>query len=156
KLNRLELSEVLTNEYLYAKQTWDLERDSLIRQATKLGSEESETALNDLTRELSHITATRQAQLSAKYSDAVIRGYSHSVREYMGYMDIASPAEALQDAKDALRESAMASLDGSMKVYPVQMNPLDWFEGLSTSFTLEDLTEDPEIIRIQIMSKSRQ
>lgn len=50
----------------------------------------------------------------------------------------------------------MASLDGSMKVYPVQMNPLDWFEGLSTSFTLEDLTESPETIRVQINSKSRQ
>ncbi|KAJ7203437.1 hypothetical protein C8J57DRAFT_1408070 [Mycena rebaudengoi] len=158
QLTRLELSEVLTNEYLHAKQTWELERDLLIREATKmkLGSEESATALNDLTRELAHITATRQAQLSAKYSDAVVRGYSHSVREYMGYMDIASPGEALQDAKDALRESAMSSLDGSMKVYPIQMNPLDWFEGLSTSFTLEDLTEDVEMIRIQINSKSRQ
>lgn len=70
---------------------------------------------------------------------------------------IISPTHCLtQDAKDALRESAMASLDGSMKVYPVQMNPLDWFEGLSTSFTLDDLTEDPEMIRIQINSKSRQ
>ncbi|KAJ7452613.1 hypothetical protein FB451DRAFT_1050784, partial [Mycena latifolia] len=158
KLTRLELSEVLMNEYLHTKQTWELERDNLIRQATRadLGREDSQMALNDLTRELAHITSARQAQIAGKYTDAVVRGYSHSVREYMGYMDISGPAEALQDAKDALRHSAMSSLDGSMKVYPVQMNPLDWFEGLSTSFKLEDLTENPEIIRIQINSKSQQ
>jgi hypothetical protein len=50
----------------------------------------------------------------------------------------------------------MSSLDGSMKVYPVQMTPLDWFEGLSTSFTMEDLTQDPEVIRMQIDAKSQQ
>ncbi|KAJ7114588.1 hypothetical protein C8R43DRAFT_1113155 [Mycena crocata] len=157
-LNRIELSELLMNEYLYAKQDWEVERDALIKQASQadMGTPESQKALNDLTRKLAHITATRQAQLAAKYSDAVVRGYSHTVREYMGYLDIASPAEALQNAKDSLREAAMSSLDGSMKVYPVQMTPLDWFEGLSTSFTMEDLTQDPEIIRIQINAKSIQ
>ncbi|KAJ7487013.1 hypothetical protein FB451DRAFT_1554137 [Mycena latifolia] len=157
-LNRIELSELLMNEYLYAKQDWEVERDGLISQAGQadLGTPESQKALNDLTRKLAHITATRQAQLAAKYSDAVVRGYSHTVREYMGYLDIASPAEALQNAKDSLREAAMSSLDGSMKVYPVQMSPLDWFEGLSTSFTMEDLTQNPEVIRMQINAKSQQ
>ncbi|KAK7006414.1 hypothetical protein R3P38DRAFT_3602598 [Favolaschia claudopus] len=111
-----------------------------------IGTPESQRALNDLTRQLAHITDTRQAQLASKYSDAV----------YMGYLDIASPAEALQDAKDSLREAAMSSLDGSMKVYPVQLTPLDWFSGLSTSFTLEDLTLNPEIIRTQIQAKSHE
>ncbi|KAJ7255631.1 hypothetical protein C8J57DRAFT_1075307, partial [Mycena rebaudengoi] len=150
-LNRIELSELLMSEYLYAKQDWEIERDNLIAQASQ-----SRKALNELTRKLAHITATRQAQLASKYSDAVVRGYSHSVREYMGYLDIASPAEALQNAKDSLRELAMSSLDGSMKVYPVQMTPLDWFQGLSTSFTMEDLTQDPEAIRSQINAKSQQ
>ncbi|KAK6980755.1 ZnMc domain-containing protein, partial [Favolaschia claudopus] len=155
-LNRIELSELLMNEYLYAKQDWEVERDRLIRQASQgdIGTPESQRALNDLTRQLAHITDTRQAQLASKYSDAVVRGYSHTIRQYMGYLDIASPAEALQDAKDSLREAAMSSLDGSMKVYPVQLTPLDWFAGLSTSFTLEDLTLNPEIIRTQIQAKS--
>jgi len=30
-----------------------------------------------------------------------------------------------------LRESAMSSLDGSMKVYPVQMVPINWFQILN-------------------------
>jgi polyhydroxyalkanoate synthesis regulator phasin len=50
----------------------------------------------------------------------------------------------------------MSSLDGAMKVYPIQLSPLDWFEGLSTSFTMEDLTQDPEVIRMQIDAKSQQ
>ncbi|KAJ7174814.1 hypothetical protein C8R46DRAFT_1252910 [Mycena filopes] len=116
KLNPIELSELLMNEYLYAKQDWEVERDALIRQASQadLGTPESKKALNELTRKLAHITATRQAQLAAKYSDAVVRGYSHTVRDYMGYLDIASPAEALQNAKDSLREAAMSSLDRAL------------------------------------------
>ncbi|KAJ7307768.1 hypothetical protein DFH08DRAFT_651710, partial [Mycena albidolilacea] len=114
-------------------------------------------ALNDLTRKLSHITDTRQAQLASKYADAVVRGYSHTIHQYMGYLDIASPAEAFQNAKDSLREAAMSSLDGSMKlVYPIQLTPLDWFAGVSTSFTLEDLTQDQEVIRMQINAKSQE
>ncbi|KAJ7153279.1 hypothetical protein C8R46DRAFT_1197359 [Mycena filopes] len=157
KLNRIELSEILMNEYLYAKQDWEVERDTLISQASQadLGTPESKKALNDLTRKLAHITATRQAQLAAKYSDAVVRGYSHTVREYLGYLDIASPAEALQNAKDSMREAAMSSLDGSMKTYPVQLTPIDWSAGLSTSFSLEDLTQDAEVIRLQINAKSQ-
>ncbi|KAJ7793784.1 hypothetical protein B0H14DRAFT_3497717 [Mycena olivaceomarginata] len=131
-LIRIELSELLMNEYLYAKQDWEVEPDALIGQASlaDLGTPESQKALNDLTRKLAHITATRQAQLAVKYSDTVVRGYSNTVREYMGYLDIASPAEALQNAKDSLREAAMSSLD--------------------------DLTQDPEVITMQIDAKSQQ
>lgn len=50
----------------------------------------------------------------------------------------------------------MSSLDGALKVYPVQMSPIDWFEALSTSFTMEDLTQDPTLLEQQINAKSRQ
>lgn len=157
-VNRMELSNALMQEYLTAKQAWELERDTMIQKAMaiKLGTPESQAALNDLTRTLAHTTATREAQLASKYADAVVRGYSHNVREYTGYMDIKSSAESLQDAKDSLREAAMSSLDGSLSVYPVQMTPIDWFNGLSTSFTLEDLTSDPDLIKQQIDAKSKQ
>ncbi|TCD66804.1 hypothetical protein EIP91_000940 [Steccherinum ochraceum] len=157
-LTRMELSNALMLEYLLAKQAWEVERDTMIEEALQLqlGTAESGAALNALTRRLAHTTATREAQLAAKYADAVVRGYTHNVREYLGYLDIRSPAEALQDAKDALREAAMSSLDGSLNVYPVQMTPIDWFEGLSTSFTMEDLTQDPELIVQQIRAKSTQ
>ena len=157
-INRMELSNALMQEYLQAKQAWEVERDQLIQQALQLqlGSAESSTALNDASRRLAHTTAIREAQLASKYADAVVRGYTHNVREYVGFLDVKSPAETLQDAKDSLREAAMSSMDGSLRVYPVQMTPIDWFEGLSTSFTLEDLTSDPTLIEQQIDSKSQQ
>ncbi|KAH8099644.1 hypothetical protein BXZ70DRAFT_942722 [Cristinia sonorae] len=157
-VNRMELSNALMQEYLMAKQAWEVERDAMIEEALqlKLGTTESSAALNTLTRRLAHTTAAREAQLAAKYSDVVVRGYTHNVREYVGYLDVRTSAEALQDAKDSLREAAMSSLDGSLNVYPVQMTPIDWFESLSTSFTLEDLTQDPDLIYQQIRAKSQQ
>jgi hypothetical protein len=37
-LNRIELSELLMNEYLYAKQDWEVERDGLISQASQVAN----------------------------------------------------------------------------------------------------------------------
>ena len=148
KINRMELSQALMQEYLAAKQAWELERDDMIKNAK--GED-----LDALTRRLAHITAIRESQLASKYADAVVRGYSHVIRQYLGYMDIKSPAETLQDAKDALRESAMSSLDGSMKIYPIQMTPVDWFQSLSTSFNMEDLTSKQDVIEQQLSIKSK-
>jgi hypothetical protein len=44
-LNRIELSELLMSEYLYAKQDWEIERDNLIAQASQVCTR-SETQLN--------------------------------------------------------------------------------------------------------------
>ncbi|KIM41608.1 hypothetical protein M413DRAFT_27918 [Hebeloma cylindrosporum] len=122
-------SYTLREKYLAAKQAWDLERDDMIKNT------EGED-LDALTRRLAHITAIRESQSASKYADAVVCAYSHVFRQYMGYMDLKTLktlAEALRDAKDALRESAMSSLDGSVKIYPVQMLLVDWFQGLSDS-----------------------
>ena len=158
KINRLELSQALMHEYLVSKQAWETERDAKMKEALsfQVGTAESSSALDALNRELAHMTATREAQLAAKYADAVVRGFSHTIREYVGYLDVKSAAEFLQDAKDSFREAASSSFDGALKIYPVQMTPIDWFEGLSTSFTMEDLTSDPELIRMEIDAKGKQ
>jgi hypothetical protein len=156
QVNRLELSNALIQEYLEAKQKWELERDAMIEESLqyKLGTSESDEKLNALTRKLAHITAVREAQLASKYADAVVQGFYHNIRQYFGYLDIKSSAEFLQDAKDSFREAAMSSMDGALKVFPVQMMPIDWFEGLSTSFTVEDLTSNPALIQQVISAKS--
>ena len=148
KVNRMELADALMTEYLTAQQAWELERDEMIKSAKG-------NALVDVTRRLSHITPIREAQLASKYGDAVVRGYSHTIRQYLGYMDVTSASEFLQNAKDALRRSASSSLDGSLKVYPVQMQPIDWYQSLDTNFTMEDLTADPDLIEQQIDAKSK-
>jgi len=149
RVNRMELAGTLMIEYLKAKQAWELERDELI---LAVKSDKTDAA----TRRLSHVTAIREGQLASKYADAVVRGYSHTVRQYLGYLDIKSAAELLQDAKDALRNSASSSLDGSMMVYPVQLQPIDWFQGLSTNFTVEDLFMNSDLIEQALDAKSKQ
>jgi hypothetical protein len=111
--------------------------------------------VEDFTRQLAHIRSIQEAQLAAKHADTVVPGYSHTIRQYIGYIDIKSPAEMLQDSKDAFGEAATSSVDGAVNIYAVQMFPIDWFQGLSTSFTMEGLTSDPEIIFKQINAKSR-
>ena len=104
KVNRMELAEALMEEYLAAKQVWELQRDALIKNARAKNED-----MEDVTRRLAHTTSIREAQLAAKHADAVVRGYSHTIRQYLGYMDIKSPSEMLQDAKDAFREAATSS-----------------------------------------------
>lgn len=149
KINRMELADALMIEYLTAKQAWEAERDELI---LALKSDNTDAA----TRHLNHVTAIREGQLASKYADAVVRGHSHTVRQYLGYLDIKSAAELLQDAKDALRNSASSSLDGSMTIYPVQFQPIDWFQGLYTNFTVEDLFMNPDLIAQALDAKSKQ
>jgi hypothetical protein len=68
-------------EYLSAKQAWELERDNMIKSATP-------DTLDEVTQTLLHITAVCEAQLASKYADVVVGGYSHVIRQYLSYLDI--------------------------------------------------------------------
>jgi hypothetical protein len=107
-----------------------------------------------VTRKLVHTTRSQQGKLAMKHADAVVRGYSHIVREALGHLDVATTAESLQDAKDALRTSAVSSLYGASQVYPVLMSPVDWSAALDTGFLPEDLSENPDLIIMMIKTKS--
>ncbi|KAJ1021939.1 hypothetical protein NDA16_003701 [Ustilago loliicola] len=112
--------------------------------------------MEKLTRKLAHVTGTQNAILSNKYANAVVRGYTHTVRELLGHLDVRTTAEVLQDAKDSVRESALSSLFTASSVYPVQMQSADWFEALDTGFTREDLSQSPDLLEAVIHSKSTQ
>lgn len=152
-MTRMEFSNQLTMEYLNHKRDWELTRDSKIRNAEDMNDPKE---MERLTRELAHTTGVENAKLSAKYSDAVVRGHSHTVRELLGHLDVRTTAEMLQDAKDSLRESAVSSLFTASNVYPVQMQPADWFLALDTGFTREDLSQDPAMLEAAIKAKSMQ
>lgn len=152
-MTRMEFSNTLTMEYLGAKQKWELDRDAQMQEAE---AKNDPKEMEKLTRKLAHITGTQNAILSNKYANAVVRGHTHTVRELLGHLDIRTTAEMLQDAKDALRESALSSLYTASSVYPVQMEPTDWFQALDTGFTIEDLSQTPELMEQAIESKSKQ
>lgn len=60
-----------------------MERESLINRAI---TTRDQTELETVTRKLVHVTAAQQNKLSMKYADAVVRGYSHVVREALGQL----------------------------------------------------------------------
>ncbi|KAI1062937.1 hypothetical protein LB507_005566 [Fusarium sp. FIESC RH6] len=153
-MTRMEFSETLMQTYLRDRQAWEEEKDRMISEASRLAATDPR-AMNDLTRRLAHISALQEAKLSAKYGDAVVRGYSHTVRGFLGHLDIKSVAESLQDAKDSFRQSELASLYTASKVYPVAMQPTDWFQALDTGFTREELSQDPSLIKAAITAKAQ-
>jgi hypothetical protein len=130
---------------------WEEKRDVMIQDAIKSNDP---ATLASTTRSLVHTTMAEQGKLAMKNADVVVRGYSHVVREALGHLDVATPAEILQDAKDSFRTSAVSSLYGASKVYPVLMSPTDWSTALDTGFALEDLSENPELIVMMIKAKA--
>lgn len=123
-LSRVELSQQLMLDYLQARMDWETLRDKMLVKAMESGDNNK---LEQVTRLLSHITAVHENRLAAKYGDVVVRGHIHTVREYLGYLDVKSTAEFLQAAKDSLRESALSSVYSSRTIYPVLMQPVDWY-----------------------------
>lgn len=153
-MTRIEFSDSLMQVYLNDRKTWELQRDDMIKEASEKASTDPQ-AMEKLTRRLAHVTAIEEAKLASKYADAVVRGYSHTVRGFMGHLDIKTIAESLQDAKDSFRESALSSVYTASTVYPVAMQPTDWFEALDTGFTREDMSQDPDLIRAAVQAKGQ-
>lgn len=153
-MTRMEYSDPLMQAYLNDRKEWESQRDIVIGDAAgKAGTDPQ--GMEEIKRRLAHITAIKEAELSSQYADAAVRGDSHTVRGFMDRLDIKGSGESLQDAKDSLRESALSSVYAASKVYPVDMQPNDWFEALDTGFTREDLTQDVELIAAAVETKSK-
>ncbi len=153
-MTRMEFSNTLTMEYLSAKQKWELDRDAQMQEAE---AKNDPKEMEKLTRKLAHITGTQNAILSNKYANAVVRGHTHTVRELLGHLDVRTTAEMLQDAKDALRESALTR----STTLPRASIPSRWSlrtgsQALDTGFTREDLSQTPELMEQAIHSKAMQ
>lgn len=69
-----------------------------------------------------------------------------------GVLDSGSGAE-LQEARLTLLNTRKITPDGGY-IYPVKLNPTNWFELLSTSFTPTDLLKDPDVLAMQMQSLS--
>ncbi|KAJ7838127.1 hypothetical protein B0H14DRAFT_3701309 [Mycena olivaceomarginata] len=159
-----------TSPYLYAKQDWEGERDALISQASQLiechdelnfkadlGTPDSPEShlkkLGMISRANSPISL-RRAKLNLRPNiPTPLFAVTSTQFANIWVSRYRQPCRSTSERQDSLREAAMSSLDGSMKVYPVQLSPIDWVEGLSTSFTMEDLTQDPELVSLQMGTK---
>ena len=70
-----------------------------------------------------------------------------------GILDSGSGAE-LQEARETLRNLRKLTPDGAY-IYPVKLNPTNWFEYLDNKFTYVDLLDDPNILRAKLEEVGR-
>ncbi|KAJ4114755.1 hypothetical protein NW768_011309 [Fusarium equiseti] len=117
KMTRMEYSEALMQAYLRDRQAWEEEKDKMISDASHLAATDPQ-AMKDLTKRLAHISALEEAKLSAKYGDAVVRGYSNTTRGFLDHLDIKSVVESLQDAKDPFQTGPDRASDATPDAPP--------------------------------------
>ena len=146
-LSRIELAKKLYQEYLEAKNAWEIEKQS---------QKERFEAANDLdgyAHWLSHEGIVQEEILNNLYNDVVIRGHFHEVMSLMGYLNVSSASESLEVAKQHLRHSASLALDESMIVYPVTFQPTNWYEALAPNLNPTDLTMSKDALATQLQQK---
>jgi hypothetical protein len=149
-ISRIELCKKLYKEYLEEKNKWNEEKNQ------KFDESKEENDLDGYAKWQSSYAMVRQEELNNLYNDVVVRGHLHEVLTILGYLNASSIAEELELAKQNMRHSSRASLDESMTVYPVQMQPNNWFKALSPNLNPEDLTMAKESIRDQFIAKQRE
>ncbi|KIJ91805.1 hypothetical protein K443DRAFT_470312 [Laccaria amethystina LaAM-08-1] len=137
KVNRMEFAQTLMEEGLRSK----LERDAMIKSARVKNGH-----MADVTRKLAHITSIRDAQLATKHDGAVVRGYSHTI------LVIRTSGARLRGSKR--RRTRSTRQPPALWMVPLtcilSRCPLWTGSKVSTSFTMENFTSDPEIIFGQI------
>lgn len=149
-ISRIELSKQLYQIYLTKKNEWEKEK------AEKFNEFKQNNDLEGYAKWHSSEGIVRIEELNSLYNDAVVRGHLHEVLTILGYLNASSIAEELERAKQRMRNSARLSLDESMSIYPVQLQPNNWFKALTPNLNPQDLTMAQESIRDQYVAKQRE
>ena len=147
--SRMEFCQKLYLHYLKQKADWDQEKFEKNQKAVE------ENTLNEYAAWLSTTAWTKDKQLEALFNDAIVRGFYHEIMTILGFIDVASPAERLENAKTNLRTSVRRRLDGSGDVYPVSLSPSDWFRALTPNYAPQDLLADANFLTMQYKQKKQ-
>jgi hypothetical protein len=158
--SRIAFCETLMNAYLEAKLKWENDKkakfDELKATALVNGVEVPallQTAMDDYARWLGSTGLVRDEQLNQLYNDVVVRGNLHEVMTFLGFLNASTTAEALETTKQFMRNSSRLSVDSSSKIYPVTLNPTNWFKSLRPNFSPKDLTMSTEALTAQYRGK---
>lgn len=147
--SRMEFCQKLYLYYLKQKADWDQEKFEKNKKAV------AENTLNEYAAWLSTTAWTKDKELEALFNDAIVRGFYHEIMTILGFIDVASPAERLENAKTNLRTAVRRRLDGSGEVYPVSLSPSDWFRSLTPNYSPKDLLADDGFILSQYQQKNQ-
>lgn len=145
--SRIEFCQRMYMRYLKQKYEWDQEKIEQHMKASDSGD------LDGYAKWLATISWTKDQALENLFQDAVIRGFYHEVLTILGFLDVQSPAERLAKVKANRRSSVRRSLDASMEILPVQLQPSNWFRSLSPNFSPKDLTLDSRYLTEQYQVK---
>ena len=148
-LSRMAMARELYDEFLERRNEW---------YSTKNRVYEEYRAKDDLdgyANWLSSEGLVQEEQISNFYNDAVVRGHYHEVLTLLGFLNVASPSEALENTKQKMRSSLRRSLDGSTDIYPVQFQPSDWFKSLRPNLRPKDLTMATESLVAEYRAKQQ-
>lgn len=147
--SRIEFCQRMYMRYLKQKYEWDQEKIEQHMKASSSGD------LDGYAKWLATASWTKDQALENLFQDAVIRGFYHEVLTILGFLDVQSPAERLAKAKANRRSSVRRSLDASMEILPVQLQPSNWFRSLSPNFSPKDLTLDSQYLTEQYQAKKK-
>lgn len=176
----IELSKKLYSEFLNKKEEWEREKSNAYEAckgqeggaasqvasgrtngatngaaagATLAHPPEAGAGLEKFAKWLSTVSPVRDQQLNSLFNDAIVRGYYHEVLTCLGFLNVSSPSELLETTKQNARNSARRSLDESMDVFPVQLQPNNWFEAMAPNLTPKDLTMAQDVLLAQFKGK---
>ncbi|MDE5854984.1 MAG: hypothetical protein K2H19_07995, partial [Ruminococcus sp.] len=145
--SRMEFCQRTYLCYLENKYKWDQEKINKQLEYNAKGE------LDEYAKWLATTAWTKDHELECLFNDAVVRGFYHEIMTILGFLDVASPSERLSTAKTNRRTSARRSLDDSMDILPIQLQPSNWFRSLIPNFSPQDLTLGTEYLTLEYQSK---
>lgn len=148
-MSRMAMARELYDEFLERRNQWYSRKNKVY---------EEYRAKDDLDGYASWLSSeglVQEEAISSFYNDAVVRGHYHEALTLLGFLNVASPSEALEKTKQKMRASLRRSLDGSTDIYPVQFQPSDWFKALRPNVSPKDLTMAAESLVAEYRAKQQ-
>lgn len=143
--SRMEFCQRLYMNYLLKKYQWDQEKAERHKN--------SKDDMDEYSKWLATVSWTKDKDMERLFNDAVIRGFYHEIMTILGFLDIQSPAERLAAAKQNRRSSVRRSMDDSMDILPVRLQPSNWFRALTPNFSPQDLTLGMDYLELEYKTK---
>lgn len=148
-MSRMAMARELYDEFLERRNEWYSKKNRVYEEYR------AKDDLDGYANWLSSEGLVQEEQISNFYNDAVVRGHYHEVLTLLGFLNVASPSEALENTKQKMRSSLRRSLDGSTDIYPVQFQPSDWFKSLRPNLSPKDLTMATESLVAEYRAKQQ-
>lgn len=150
KGTRIGLCKLIYSKYLASKVAWDEEKRK------KFDQSKATNDLDGFSAWLATVGGIKDEEINNLFNDAVVRGYYHEVLTFLGFLNVSSTAETLEICKQNYRNSKRRSLDESMDVLPVQLQPNNWFKAAAPNLAPRDLTMSGDILLAQYKAKQEE